>query len=100
MCSECRAPTDEQVTPLGVYGRRVECGERALEIVALQAQTDEDEARAAVAVRPGIEMHRRMDDVLHAVQEQRPRRTDVEEPFDAEDLRAARLQEHRQPDAE
>ena len=49
---------------------------------------------------PGIEVHRRMYHVLDAVQKHRPVLPDVEQALDPVDLRAARLQEHRQPDPE
>ena len=47
-----------------------------------------------------FEVHGWVDDVLDAVQEQRTVGADVEQPLHPEDVRAARLQEHRQPDAE
>ena len=53
-----------------------------------------------VLVGPGVEVHGWVDDVLDAVEEQRAVGADVEQPLHAEDLRAARLQEHRQPDPE
>ena len=82
-------------------GGRVE-GERATPRARrrVEAAADEDEPRAPVVVRPGVEVHRRVDDVLDAVHEQRPVAADVEQPLDPEDVLAARLQQHRQPDAE
>ena len=41
-----------------------------------------------------------MDDVLHPVQEQWPLVAGIEKPLHAQDVLPARLQEHRQPDAE
>ena len=45
-------------------------------------------------------MHRRMDDVLDGVDEQRPFAADVEQALDAQDLAAAGMEQHRQPDPE
>ena len=45
-------------------------------------------------------MHRRMDDVLHGVDEQRAFTADVEQALDPEDLAAAGVEQHRQPDPE
>ena len=53
-----------------------------------------------VVVRPGVEVLGRMHDVLDAVQDDRARGADVEEPLDAEDVGPPAAEEHRQPDAE
>ena len=66
----------------------------------VEAAADEDDPRAAIVVRPGVQVLRRVDGVLHAVHEQRPLGADVEQSLDAEHVLATRLKEHRQPDAE
>ena len=53
-----------------------------------------------VVVRPGGEMDRRVHDVLDAVEEDRARGADVEQPLDTVDLGAPSLEQHRQPDPE
>lgn len=74
--------------------------ERLLDLARLDAPGDEDEARPAVLVRPGFQVSRPMHDVLDAVDEERPFPAHVEEALDPQDVLTARLQEHRQPDAE
>ena len=59
---------------------------------------DEDDARAPVGVRPGVKLHRRMKDVMHAVHGNRRILADqIENAFDAEKVRAGTLTQPRQP---
>src|SRR5436190_9388095 len=63
------------------------------------APPDEDEPRAPVLVGPRVKVDRRVDDVLDAVQEKRPRTADIEESLHAQDVLTSTLEQHRQPDA-
>ena len=47
-----------------------------------------------------VEMAGAVDDVLDAVEDDRPRLADVEQALDAEHVEAAAVQQHRQPDGE
>src|SRR3989441_12491930 len=80
--------------------RTVEGRQRALELLAREAAPDEDEPRAVVLVGPPVEVLRRMDDVLDAVQDERSRAADVQQPLDPEHVAATALKQHGQPDPE
>src|SRR5262245_27196840 len=56
----------------------VEREQGALDRLRVEIAANEDDPRAAIVVRPRVEVLRRMDDVLHAVEEQRPSAADVE----------------------
>src|SRR5205807_287464 len=83
---------------LRVAGRAVEGGERLPERALVHPTADEDDARAAVLVRPRVEVDRWVDHVLDAVQDERPRAAHVEQALDPQYLLTARLKQHRQPD--
>ena len=51
-----------------------EGSQRPLEPLRVEPPADEDEPRAVVVVRPGVQVDRRVDDVLDGVDEQRARR--------------------------
>jgi hypothetical protein len=57
---------------------RVEGGERGGELLSRDAAADQDDARAMIVVGPLVEVDRRVDDVLDAVQDERPRAADVQ----------------------
>src|SRR5262249_25283086 len=78
----------------------LESTQRALQLGCREAAADEDDARAMVGVGPAVEVERRMDDVLYAVQEQRARRPDGAQPLHTQDVGATRGEQPRQPDAE
>ena len=63
--------------------------EGGLERFPVEAVADDDEPRAVVLVGPRIEVHGRVDGVLHAADEERAFAADVEQSLDAEDLLAA-----------
>ena len=68
----------------------VERCKRALERVPFQPEPDEDEARAAVAVRPVFEFDRWVGDVLNEMDDDRPAAfLDSDEAFDAEKIGSA-----------
>ena len=65
----------------------------------VQPFEDEDQPRLARACGPVLHMHRRMHQMLHAVDRDGAIFAgDVEYPFDAEDLVAVTVQQQRQPD--
>ena len=54
-----------------------------------------------IVIRPGIKMHRRMDEMLDGVERDRtPRSGNVEQPFDSQDLPSMPVNQKRQPDDE
>ena len=100
-----RSATDRSLKSPAAYGSGEESqssrsAQRPLQPLGVEVPADEDEPRAAVVVRPGVEVHGRMDDVLDGVDEQRPVAADVEQALDPQDLAAARVEQHRQPDPE
>ena len=59
---------------------------------------DKDDARAPVGVRPGVELNRRMKDMMHAVNGDRRILADqIEYAFDPQQVRPGALTQPRQP---
>jgi len=86
---------------IAVKDEILECGQRSLHLSQVQVARNEDDPAAAVRVRPRPEVPRRVDDVLHTFQEQRPPRfPNVEEPLQPEDAVTVLMEQHGQPDAE
>src|SRR5207247_66861 len=85
-----------------LFEQGLPCGAEAnmAKLLAPEASGDEAEPRTPLLVRPALEMDGRVDGVLDAVEEHRPGVADVEQTLDAEDVRTARLEQHRQPDSE
>src|SRR5262249_13332202 len=62
---------------------------------------DEDDARSALLVRPGLEMDGGVDQMLDAVNGDRCRQTgDIENAFDPQDIISMCLEQKCEPDAE
>ena len=59
---------------VSIDGRLVKRGEQPADIVFRHVERDQHQPRAALAVGPGGKPRRRMQDLLHAVDHQRPRR--------------------------
>jgi len=86
---------------IAVKDEILECGQRSLHLSQVQVARNEDDPAAAVRVRPRPEVPRRVDDVLHTFQEQRPPRfPNVEEPLQPEDAVTVLMEQHGQPDTE
>src|SRR5260221_8892538 len=75
--------------------------EGILDRFARDVADDENEAGAAVAVGPAIEMQWRMHEVLDAIDhDRRGAVADIEDALDAQHVGAVGVEEHGQPDAE
>src|SRR5215218_3501621 len=66
----------------------------------MDAFGDKDDPGAAVLVGPLAEVLRRMDDVLHAVEDDGSSLADVEEPFDTQHVLTPGVEQHAEPDPE
>src|SRR6266852_2179844 len=78
-----------------------ERGEGAPDRRWIEIAYDKYDARPGVSIRPAIEMHRRMDEVLNGVHhDRRPTPGDAEDAFHPQHLVAVARHQHAKPDAE
>ena len=70
------------------------------QLFGMDALGDEDDPGAAVLVGPLAEVLGRMDDVLHAVEDDGSCLADVEETLDAQHVLTPGIQQHAEPDPE
>ena len=66
----------------------------------MDASGDEDDPGSVILVGPLIEVLRRVDDVLHAVEDDGSSLPDVEEPLDSQHVLAPGVEQHAEPDPE
>ena len=71
----------ERADRLNARRRRLKALSDCLESPRSHASPDEDDPGAAIGVRPGFEVHRRVDDVLDAVQHHGPGPPTLSRPF-------------------
>ncbi len=79
----------------------VECSERIFKPVGIHIPHYENDPGSAVVARPLVHMDRRMNEVLRALKERRPRQSiDRKQTLDAQNLSAMAMQQHCHPDTE
>ena len=77
---------------------KVERIEGALHQVTVEALAGHDDARSSYAVRPGGKMQWPVDDLLHAVDDDRRlHRFDIDQSLQAQNIAAVPVDQHRQP---
>ena len=82
-------------------GHTIEGGEGTFDPGLIEPMEDEDDAGSMVRVRPGVEMGRRMNDMLHAMDHHRRFLTsDVQDAFYPQNLLAMAVKQHGQPESE
>jgi hypothetical protein len=70
------------------------------QLFGMDASGDEDDPGSVVLVGPLTEVLRRVDDVLHAVEDDGSSLPNVEEPLDSQHVLAPGVEQHAEPDPE
>ena len=105
-CAKSIKGLRERYALLGVEGQgprskqSAEGQQGVQQLFGMDASGDEDDPGSVILVGPLTEVLRRVDDVLHAVEDDGSSLPDVEEPLDSQHVLAPGVEQHAEPDPE